>query len=290
MIPWIELIRPLNCAMASLGVLIGGFLVLKAFSFPLILAMAVAFIITAAGNTINDYIDIESDRINRPHRPIPSGRITKRLTLIITLILFGTGIFISASINWVCFFLAIFNSFILIVYSFNLQGKMLVGNLAVAYLVGSSFLFGGAAVNNIVLPLLLTLLASLATFSREVVKDLEDLEGDRRSFMKKIASKMKESFADRFRVGHGGIKLRYKTIYAVLLACFGLWMTVVISLLPYVWNIFGFAYTILLVPTDGVLIAASLILFRQRKYAIVSKLIKIGMGLGLLAFFIGIFF
>jgi len=286
----LELIRPLNCAMAAVGVLIGGFLVVKTVTFPILLAFATAFLITGAGNSINDFFDVESDKINRPNRPIPAGRLSKRCAVLLTLALFAIGILVSATINWLCFLFAVGNSLLLVVYSFNLQTKMLLGNMAVAYLVFSTFIFGGAAVNNLVLPLMLALLAGLATFSREIVKDLEDLEGDRRSFIKSIASKMKESFADRFRVHPWGIKLRYKTVYAILIASFSLWMAVVISSLPYIWELLGLSYLLVLIPTDAVLILASYILIRRRLYKSVSKMIKIGMVMGLFAFMAGVLF
>lgn len=288
--PILELIRPINCALASVAVIAGGFLVVKTVTFPLLLAAATAFLITGAGNSINDFFDVESDKINRPRRPIPSGTMTKGLAILITLALFGVGIFLSSMVNWLTFMIAIFNSFMLVLYSFNFQHKMLMGNIAVSYLAASAFIFGGAAVNNLMLPIILALLAGLATLSREIVKDLEDLEGDRRSFIKKITSRMRESFADRFRVNPWGIKLRYKTVYAVLIATFSLWMAVVISSLPYLWNILGFSYLVLLVPTDAIFIFASFILIRRRRYGRVSKLIKIGMALGMLAFIAGVLF
>ncbi len=285
----LELIRPLNCLMAVAGVLIGGMLVTPDLTMPVLLAAAAAFLITGAGNSVNDLFDIEPDKINRPGRPIPSGRISKTQAAIITVALFAAGILLSSAINWLCFFLALLNSGVLVLYSYSFQDKMLLGNVSVSYLVASTFIFGGAAANNLLLPFILAILAFLATFSREVVKDLQDLEGDRRSFMKRIASRVKESFADRFRVSRGGIKLRYKTVYAVLLASFSLWMAVVISLLPYLWEIFGLFYLFVLVPADAVFILASFILIRRRKYGTVSRLIKIGMALGLLAFVAGVF-
>ena len=165
-----------------------------------------------------------------------------------------------------------------------------MGNIAVAYLAGSVFLFGGAAAGDIALPLLLTILAMLTTFAREIVKDLEDLEGDRKSFLKKITSKMKESFGDRFRIGRSGIKLRYKTIYAILFSSFSLWLAVVVSSVPYMWGLLGITYLVLLVPVDAMLIAASIILIRRRNYRITSKLIKTAMAVGMLAFLVGSIF
>jgi geranylgeranylglycerol-phosphate geranylgeranyltransferase len=288
--PFLELIRPMNCALASVGVMVGGFLVAKTLTFPLLVAAAAAFLITGAGNSINDFFDVEPDKINRPERPIPAGELSPGMAVLITLAMFGAGILMSSMINWLTFFIAIFNSLMLVLYSFNFQNKMLVGNMAVSYLAASTFIFGGAAVNNLVLPLILSLLAGLATLAREIVKDLEDLEGDRRSFIKKITSRMRESFADRFRVSPWGIKLRYKTVYAVLVATFSLWMAVVISSLPYIWEILGISYLIMLVPTDAVFIIASFILIRRRRYGIVSRLIKAGMSLGMLAFVAGVLF
>jgi geranylgeranylglycerol-phosphate geranylgeranyltransferase len=287
MLAWIDIIRPLNCLMSSVSAVIGAFLAAQVFAPEILLAFAAVFLVTGAGNVVNDYVDVESDRINKPRRPIPSMSISKRGALAFGVLLFTAGIFLSFFINILCFVIAAVNSVLLVVYSSSLQNKVLLGNLTIAYLVSSSFLFGGAAAGNITLPLLLMLLAGLATFSREVVKDLEDLQGDRRSFLKKMTSKMKESFGDRFRVGKSGIKLRYKTMYAILFASFSLWLAVVISLIPYTWGILGEPYLFVLVPTDAVLVFASLILIRRRNYRMTSKLIKIGMALGLLAFLVG---
>jgi len=98
---------------------------------------------------------------------------------------------------------------------------------------------------------------------------------------------MKESFGDRFRVGAAGIKLRYKTIYAILFSSFSLWMAIVVSMIPYTWGILGDMYLLILVPTDAVLIFSSILLIHRRNYRIVSRLIKIGMALGLAAFLVG---
>lgn len=286
--PWLDIIRPLNCAMSGVGAIIGAFLVTTIFAPQILLAFLAVFLITAAGNVINDYVDVDSDRINRPRRPMPLGQISKRNALMFAVLLFVSGILLALLINNIlCLILAVVNSVLLVVYSTHLQNKVLFGNLAVAYLAGSTFLFGGAAAGDITLPLLLMLLAGLSTFSREIVKDLEDLKGDRRSFLKKMTSRITQSFGDRFRVDRSGIKLRYKTIYAILFASFGLWLAIIISIVPYAWGILGNFYIFLLIPTDAVFVLASLLLIKRRNYRFVSKLIKIGMFLGLLAFLVG---
>ena len=231
--PWLEIIRPLNCTMSGLAAVIGAFLVTSIFAPQILLSFIAVFLITAAGNVINDYVDLESDRINRPSRPIPSRRISRQNALIFAIILFLAGILTAVLLNnTICLIIALVNSALLVVYSTHLQNKVLLGNLTVAYLASSTLLFGGAAAGDITLPLLLMLLAGLATFSREIVKDLEDLQGDRQSFLKKMTSRITQSFGDRFRVDRSGIKLRYKTIYAILVASFSLWLAIIISIIP----------------------------------------------------------
>ncbi|MCD6495987.1 MAG: UbiA family prenyltransferase [Candidatus Aenigmarchaeota archaeon] len=289
--PWLEIMRPGNSALSALGVFIGAFLVASVFDPAVLLGALAVFFITGAGNAVNDIMDVESDRINRPQRPIPSGRIKKKPAIAYTAALFILGLALVVLMNNIlCLVLAAVNSLLLIAYSYSLQNKVLMGNIAVAYLAGSVFLFGGAAAGDIALPLLLTILAMLTTFAREIVKDLEDLEGDRKSFLKKITSKMKESFGDRFRIGRSGIKLRYKTIYAILFSSFSLWLAVVVSSVPYMWGLLGITYLVLLVPVDAMLIAASIILIRRRNYRITSKLIKTAMAVGMLAFLVGSIF
>ncbi|UCD02632.1 MAG: UbiA family prenyltransferase [Candidatus Aenigmatarchaeota archaeon] len=274
--------------MSGAAAVIGAFLVASIFSPGIFLAFLAVFLITAAGNVINDYVDVESDRINRPKRPIPSMKISRKSALIFAIMLFAAGILTTVIINNVlCLIIALVNSLLLVAYSTHLQNKVLLGNLTVAYLASSTFLFGGAAAGDITLPLLLMLMAGLATFSREIVKDLQDLQGDRQSFLKKMTYRIKQSFGDRFRVDKSGIKLKYKTIYAILVASFSLWLAIIISIIPYSWGILGDIYLFLLVPTDAVFVFSSIILIKRRNYRFVSKLIKIGMALGLLAFLIG---
>ena len=72
------IIRPLNCLITFIAIIVSGFICSKDnhISTNLFLAGLVGFLITAAGNSINDIIDIDIDRINRPNRPLPSLKLT----------------------------------------------------------------------------------------------------------------------------------------------------------------------------------------------------------------------
>jgi geranylgeranylglycerol-phosphate geranylgeranyltransferase len=302
MIPYVTLMRPLNGFMAVIGVLIGGLLVagndpsLFTNLFPLGLALLSVFLITGAGNSINDYFDVESDKVNKPRRPIPSGKVSKNAALAFSIILFAVGILLTVFINYVCLIIAVVNTLLLIAYSHSLQDRILLGNVVVGYLVGSTFLFGGTSLGNIILPGILMLLAGLSTITREIVKDLEDIEGDRKNFLKKIASGVKVKLS-RFvgKKGKGGkdAVLAMNKRRARAAAMIFMLLAIIISPLPYVLNILGIAYLIILIPTDVVFLYSLALLAKEggkKKYVRISKMIKIGMFLALMAFIFGVLF
>ncbi len=298
MFAYLELMRPGNCAMSIVAVVIGALLAadgnLLIFLNPLspaYMAMAVVFLITGAGNAINDYIDIEADRINKPKRPIPSGRVSSRSTLWFSALLFAAGIIFSGFLPWFAVALALFNSSVLIIYSYCLQNKILLGNISVGYLVGSTFLFGGAALGNLYLPFLLMLLAMFSTISREVVKDLEDLEGDRKSFFKRMASEAKKVVAERFGIKERETEMKITKRRAKAIAVASMLATLVVSPLPYLLGILGLPYLVMLIPTAMVFllsIAVTAGASTRKGFVKASRFVKLGMNMGLLAFIVGV--
>ena len=109
------------------------------------LIFLVVFLITGAGNAVNDYYDREIDSVNRPSRPIPSGRILPRTAFRYSLALFAVGCIMAGLVSQICLAVAVFNSALLFFYARNLKATPLAGNISVAFLTGSTFLFGGAA-------------------------------------------------------------------------------------------------------------------------------------------------
>ena len=75
--PYVEILRPGNAIMGAISIVLIA-LIDKTISIPIILAIITVFFETAAGNVINDYFDYDIDLINKPERPIPSGRISLR--------------------------------------------------------------------------------------------------------------------------------------------------------------------------------------------------------------------
>lgn len=298
MFPYLEMMRPGNCLMSVVAVVIGGLLAvggslsifLDPFS-PVYIAVVVVFALTGAGNVINDYVDVEADKVNKPKRPIPSGRVSPRQALGFAVFLFALGIFLSIFLTYYALILAVANSAILVAYSYNLQNKILLGNISVGYLVGSTFLFGGAAFGSLFLPFLLMLLAMFSTITREIVKDLEDLEGDRKSFLKRLAYEAKRVVGDRFGIKGKEAELKVTKSRAKSIAIISMVLAIATSPLPYVLGILGLVYLIILIPTIMIFSFAIYNTYKattSKGFHKTSKMIKLGMNIGLVAFIAGV--
>ena len=173
--------RPANSLVAGLAAIL-GYIVATGTIAPvaLILLPIVAFI-TAGGNAFNDLCDLEIDRINRPDRPLPSGRVTPRAAGALAAVLFAAGLVLAVPAGLPCVVIAVANSLLLVAYARTLKRTALWGNAVVSYLTASIYPFGGALAG--IAPMERTLplagITFLAMLSRELLKDAEDVAGDR---------------------------------------------------------------------------------------------------------------
>ncbi len=177
----LELTRPVNVIAASVLTFIGAFVAGGITDQPVSVGAAVAAtgLAVGAGNAINDYFDREIDRINQPDRPIPRGAVSPRGALLFSIVLFTIAVALALVLPLLALAIAGINLAALIAYTELFKGLPGLGNALVAYLVGSTFLFGAAAVENIAPAAVLFLLSAIATLTREIIKDVEDVEGDR---------------------------------------------------------------------------------------------------------------
>ncbi|HUV82339.1 MAG TPA: geranylgeranylglycerol-phosphate geranylgeranyltransferase [archaeon] len=277
----LELLRWSNCVMAGFAALVGTLIAFLALPdsmhvqlvYEPVLVFSVVFLVTGAGNVINDYFDHKIDSINRPDRPIPSGRIQRKTALYIAISLFVVGILLSLFLGPLCLFLAIVNSLLLIFYASTFKRMVLIGNLVVGYLAGSTFLFGGALEifngmgirSNVVL----FLLAILVTMAREIVKDIQDIEGDSKAGATTLPITVGKEFSTR------------------LTAVLGL-TGVILSPLPLLLNeAFGVLYLVIIFVADLLLLLSinEIILKDNSKKS--SRLLKIAMFVALIAFVAG---
>lgn len=181
-VSYIKIIRPFNFLFVILSVLFGAFWFAKDIhQFIPYLASLSAALIAGGGYVINDFFDREIDKVNRPERPIPRGIISPLEAKRYAFLLFTGGIVISICIKnpWMIS-LALGNSVLLYLYAYKGKRMGFFGNILVAFVTGSTFIYGGLANNNVGNSFFVFGCAFLYTIIRELVKDLEDVEGDKK--------------------------------------------------------------------------------------------------------------
>ncbi|MDI3485196.1 MAG: geranylgeranylglycerol-phosphate geranylgeranyltransferase, partial [Methanolobus sp.] len=147
----------------------------------------------------------------------------------------------------------------------------LFGNIAVGYLTGSTFLFGGAVFfeyGGIKGVFVLFVLATMATIAREIVKDIEDIEGDR------------EDGAQTLPIIIGPKKAAYMAAFIGLVA-------VLASPLPYIQSLMTVRYLILVAVADILFAVAVYEILGKNNPAKSSKMFKMAMAFALISFIAG---
>jgi geranylgeranylglycerol-phosphate geranylgeranyltransferase len=262
----ISLARPLNCAMSAFAVLLGAWTVTRRISITILCGMICAALITAGGNTLNDYFDAESDRMNHPQRAIPLGKISREAALWLSWIEIAAGTIAGLSIGILFGSMAILAVLALIAYEMlGMKNAGLPGNVAISYLTAQLFLMGGALAGTLARPCSLAVLAFIASLGREIIKDIEDTRGDisRRTWPMRV-----------------GLR-RAKITAAILLG-----IAVALSPMPYRLGILSSWYLPIIVVADLGFLATIFFLFhpiwnasRTAKLAMVSVLAAILAGL-----------
>jgi geranylgeranylglycerol-phosphate geranylgeranyltransferase len=178
----IKLIRPEVTPLAFftvyIGALAGGS---PLFSVPVFLAMFAIFFIAAASSPFNDYFDYEIDKIIHPNRALPLGLIQPKTALYMGITLFSMGIIISIFVNLQVFFFSIFGVTLIVLYEIVTKKLGLLGNFVVAFTVSISFMYGGAAVGDLLKPAFYTIVSFFILFGREILLDVRDFEGDKKT-------------------------------------------------------------------------------------------------------------
>lgn len=258
----LALIRPINDIMSAFAVFISG-VISMGWNMPLTTVAAASlgtFFASAGGMVINDYFDYDIDQVNKPYRPIPSGKISPRGALYFSAILFICALICALFTNIWCIIVGVPAVLLIILYSWKLKRSLFVGNVAVAGLSGLALLFGGIATGSIKLVSILGLIAFFATVSRELAKDIEDIEGD----------KIGGSQTVPIELGSG--------ITAQIAGMF-LLLAIGTSFFPYVYDIFSACYLIMIIPVNLVMlyVVIQMLLKRVDKISVWQKMLKVGM-------------
>ncbi|MCD6513410.1 MAG: geranylgeranylglycerol-phosphate geranylgeranyltransferase [Candidatus Odinarchaeota archaeon] len=268
---YISITRPSNTIIVALSAILGYLIAVSpnGLSLQIILLLFLsAGSISSGGHVINDYVDKDIDAINKPYRPIPSGAISPKSALLYSMILFALGVLLSFLINIYTFTIAFISSVLLIVYSFVTKRLGIIGNITIATLASLTFIYGGLAAclsNRIVYP---AYFAFILTLGREIVKGIEDYEGDKLHNIKTLA------------VTKG---INYSCYISAILFI----ILIVTSPLPFVLGEFTIVYLIIAVCFVDIIMFASIIYllkYKSKKIKTVRVISKGAMFLGILAF------
>lgn len=169
------------------------------FGWHFVLLCLSSVLIAAAGYIINDYFDLNIDLVNKPEKMVVDKIIHRRWTIVWHLILSVTGIAIGfyLDITTRIFLLGVSNCIcviLLFVYSISLKKKFLIGNVIISLLTAWVILVITWCENNNIINIhnnfraekiiretfLFAGFAFIISLVREVVKDMEDIEGDRK--------------------------------------------------------------------------------------------------------------
>ena len=265
--------RPVNCLISFISVWTAALVAADIFISVRIMAASLsAAVITAGGNVINDYFDFDSDKINKPFRPLPSGSLNRGESLAAAAVFGATGLGLSLYVDLSAFIIAAAVIFLLTIYTPVFKGLLFIGNLIIALVASMAFVYGGVAAGKPFGALILAMFAFLFHLGREIVKDIEDISADNQSGHRTGASIDNCKTA---RVMAGGV--------------FGLLM--ISTILPFISGQYGIGY-LLSVATgvDSILIYSIIMLYRTdnpRAMRRISAWLKAAMPLGLLAVFLG---
>ena len=188
----VELMRPTKPLAAALFTLLGAYLVAapaQVLSLPALTAAAVVFLGTAFGLVVNDCYDIAVDSVGKPYRPLPAGRVSRRMAVGFAAMLALAALALSASLGWALALIALSALALSWAYSYRLKNKVLFGNASVAVLVVAALLYGALAVGT---PDAAVWTAAAVSFlyvtAQEALFNLEDEDEDRAAGLQTTAT------------------------------------------------------------------------------------------------------
>jgi geranylgeranylglycerol-phosphate geranylgeranyltransferase len=242
-------------------------------SYELLLGFLVGFFISSSALIFNDYFDIESDKINAPERPLPSGTVKPSDVIVLTILTMGLGLAAAVLISIVAFGVAIIFWIIGFLYNWKLKETGLPGNIMVSCSVAITFIFGGIAAgqpwNKIVW--FFGAIVFCIDLGEEIASGAMDEKGDKKRKSKSIAILKGKAYALRLSSG----------IFAFI---------IVISVIPFLLNWLGTSYLIMILIMDTIIVFSTVKLLHSKtskEGRLYLRFIYLGATLSLVVFIIG---
>jgi len=274
----IRIFRPEQPFAAGVCVVVGEILALGGFPsvYQWLSGFLCGFFLSASALILNDYFDIEVDKINAPTRPLPSGMLSGREAVALSLFAALLGLAAAYAISLPALLLGLFFWLIGFLYNWKYKQAGLPGNLMVSSSVAITFILGGMAVgspwNKIVW--VFSLMAFLIDLGEEIAGDAMDIAGDEKRASKSIAIRLGKKVALRISA----------TLFLLVLP---------VSLLPALFGRLGLSYLVMIIITDVLILFFTVRLLRSQTPDSGRRSMRgiyLGALLGLLAFILGQFF
>ncbi len=242
-------------------------------SFSALIGFLTGFGVSAYSMVINDFYDLDVDRLNRPDKPLPSGRVSPATAKVEALVFLAIGLVSAYALGIPTLLVAAFFAFWSWLYNYRAKQTGFLGNTMVATSVAIPYLYGGLSVGVTVDPLLwmMALTSLLAALGREVVKTISDVVGDRARRVRSITVVYGSDVASRV----GAL---------FFIASIGS------SILPLVFRTAGLVYGVVVIVPIGIFVYATekiLKDYSSQNAIYVKNWALIGMLTGLLAFIAG---
>jgi geranylgeranylglycerol-phosphate geranylgeranyltransferase len=138
-----------------------------------------AIALAAFANSVNDYFDVEIDRIVHPNRPLPAGELSPGAALATAAVAAIVAVTLTALASPPIAVATVAVLAVMVLYSTHLKRSGLVGNVVVAVLASLPIVYGAWSVAAPGSAVPLFLVAMPLHLAREVAKDLDDVAGDR---------------------------------------------------------------------------------------------------------------
>ncbi|MCS7109649.1 MAG: UbiA family prenyltransferase [Candidatus Micrarchaeota archaeon] len=186
-----KLVRIEHALMYAVAVLIGAIIVggISALTTSVLLAALVSILLEFGAFALNDYVDLRADKINRrTDRPLVTGEISPRAALFIGLFSFVFANVIALFyLPTEAFFIILLFTFLSLAYDLMLKNTPLIGNAIIALTMAVPFFFGAFVYAleskmpsfQIQPVICLSGIAFFVGLGREIMKDIEDMKGDK---------------------------------------------------------------------------------------------------------------
>jgi geranylgeranylglycerol-phosphate geranylgeranyltransferase len=273
LIAYIQLCRPVNVLITFASIPVGCWIAGGTLSEWLffLLAGITGALVAAGANAINDAFDIDIDRINRPDRPLPRGALTQQDARRMWLIVSVAAILLNLFLNLFSLLIVVLSVLLLYIYSARLKRTVLIGNVVIGLMTGMAFIYGGVVVGRIERAVLPAIFAFLVNVAREVLKDVEDMEGDRREHAVTLP-------------------IQYGTTTALVLATASLLILIGITIAAGVHGLYHQAFLYIVLTADSLMCISILVLWFDHSSSAMrhaSTLLKVSMIIGLLSIIVG---